>query len=162
VVSMSGMRFRLTLCLLLFGSACAQRHFVQGPTPPQAVDVVRIRVSGSYVEQFGKDYIITDPTLINTLVNSRWFAADGWETSPEPLASDPQYIIQFEGTQGVLATYKSSPIFCLWISCPGWIGIERPDSSPLIRSMGEDAYLTFVHRLLRDFDRSAHDRRTEQ
>src|SRR5262245_58615963 len=138
------------LAMIMCG--CAHRAVVNGPPPPEATKIVRIDVSGKYFRN-SAPHAITDPAVIAAIASSRWFAAGRWEIHGGPLPADPNYVIEFQGAQGRLARYASSPISCLWISCPDWIGVEGPDGQRLIRRLGEDSYMSFVATLLKGYGR---------
>jgi len=136
--------------MIVYG--CAHRAVVVGPPPPEAPKIVRIDVSGNYFRN-SAPHAIADPAVVAAIATSRWFAAGQWEIHDGPLPTDPYYVIEFQGTQGRLARYTSSPIRCLWISCPGWIGFEEPDGQRLIRRLGEGSYMSFVTTLLKGYGR---------
>ena len=152
-------RLRFASVIIMSGVAivacgCAHRVVVNGPPSPDATKVVRIDVSGSYFRN-SAPHAITDPAAIAAIASSRWFAAGGWQLHGGPLTGDPNYVIEFQSAQGRLARYTSSPISCLWMSCPGWIGFEGPDGQRLIRRLGEASYMSFVATLLKGYGRKS-------
>jgi hypothetical protein len=109
-----------------------------------------MELSGKYFENSGSREI-SDREIIATIAESKWLSRGPWEVHDGPLPAEPHYVIELYGAEGRLATYKSAPIGCFWISCPGWIGFESADGTPLVRHLGEGAYLTFASLLLKAY-----------